>query len=166
MFLGIEIGGTKLQLGVGRGDGGDLLALERRDVDPVRGAAGILEQIESTAAGLMQKHVVSRIGVGFGGYGPFVSPLPFSKPDAGWPIVNNETIELLAETGVVGLTAFVVFLAAVFWSARGRKDAVTVACVAALLGMLAQYQTFSTLYIMHVWFTVGLLLTSSKPGRA
>lgn len=67
MFLGIEIGGTKLQLGVGRGDGDELIALERRDVDPARGAAGILEQIESTAAGLMQKHVVSRIGVGFGG---------------------------------------------------------------------------------------------------
>jgi glucokinase len=67
MFLGIEIGGTKLQLGVGRGDGGKLLALERRDVDPSRGAAGILEQIESTAAGLLQKHHVSRIGIGFGG---------------------------------------------------------------------------------------------------
>jgi glucokinase len=67
MFLGVEIGGTKLQLGVGRADGGELVALERRDVNPARGAAGILEQIESAAAGLMQKHVVSRIGVGFGG---------------------------------------------------------------------------------------------------
>ncbi|MEQ8790205.1 MAG: ROK family protein [Pirellulaceae bacterium] len=67
MFLGIEIGGTKLQLGVGAGDGKPLVALERRDIDPQRGAAGILEQIETVGAGLLQKHHVSRIGVGFGG---------------------------------------------------------------------------------------------------
>lgn len=67
MFLGIEIGGTKLQLGVGGGDGGELVALERRDIEPQRGAAGILQQIETVGAGLLQKHHVSRIGVGFGG---------------------------------------------------------------------------------------------------
>ena len=33
MLLGIEIGGTKLQLGVGHGDGTELIALDRRAVD-------------------------------------------------------------------------------------------------------------------------------------
>ena len=45
-LLGIEIGGTKLQLGIGPGDG-TLRALERLQVDPHRGAAGILDQIKS-----------------------------------------------------------------------------------------------------------------------
>jgi len=67
MFLGIEIGGTKLQLGVGRGDGGELAALLRHDVDPARGAAGILEEIERSATALIQKHAIERIGFGFGG---------------------------------------------------------------------------------------------------
>jgi glucokinase len=67
MFLGIEIGGTKLQLGVGRGDGAPLVALERRDVVPARGAAGILRQIEAAAAPLIQRHGVRAIGCGFGG---------------------------------------------------------------------------------------------------
>ena len=67
LFLGIEIGGTKLQLGVGRGDGGQFLAFQRCDVDPRRGASGILEQIERTGASLLQKHRVERIGIGFGG---------------------------------------------------------------------------------------------------
>src|SRR5207244_3015081 len=67
MYLGIEIGGTKLQLGVGNGDGSELAALVRHDVDARRGAAGILEQIEAAAAGLMQKHEIARIGIGFGG---------------------------------------------------------------------------------------------------
>jgi len=43
--LGIEIGGTKLQLGIGQGRG-DLVARERLRVDPSRGAAGILNQIQ------------------------------------------------------------------------------------------------------------------------
>jgi len=48
MFLGIEIGGTKLQLGVGDGRG-ELAGVARCDVDPGRGAGGILEQIEREA---------------------------------------------------------------------------------------------------------------------
>jgi len=67
VYLGIEIGGTKLQLGVGTGDGSDLAALERLDVDPRRGAAGILEQIERTAGELTQRFGVRSIGIGFGG---------------------------------------------------------------------------------------------------
>src|SRR5262245_42873489 len=67
MFLGIEIGGTKLQLGVGDGSGSELAAHVRHDVDIRRGAAGIVEQIESSVVGLLQKHTIERIGIGFGG---------------------------------------------------------------------------------------------------
>ncbi len=67
LFLGIEIGGTKLQLGVGTGDGAPLVALERRNVDAARGAAGILEQIDTVGAALLARYPVRRIGVGFGG---------------------------------------------------------------------------------------------------
>src|SRR5690348_4658959 len=67
MYLGIEIGGTKLQLGVGDASGGELVELVREDVDGSRGAAGILEQIDRSAAALVQKYPVERIGVGFGG---------------------------------------------------------------------------------------------------
>src|SRR4051812_47744844 len=67
MFLGIEIGGTKLQLGVGDGTSAELAELARHDVDPRRGAAGILEQIERSASVLLRKHPIERIGFGFGG---------------------------------------------------------------------------------------------------
>jgi predicted NBD/HSP70 family sugar kinase len=40
MFLGIEIGGTKLQLGLGRGDG-QLLALWRGAVDAAAGGLAV-----------------------------------------------------------------------------------------------------------------------------
>jgi glucokinase len=80
LFLGIEIGGTKLQLALGRGDG-ELVALDaedgasrvlRRTVHASDGAAGIRAQIESAIPELLQCANVSReavrgIGIGFGG---------------------------------------------------------------------------------------------------
>ena len=71
MFLGIEIGGTKLQLGLGRGDG-ELLALWRGPVDAAAGGEGIRKQIVAAIPELLAKAVVDRgqlrgVGVGFGG---------------------------------------------------------------------------------------------------
>ena len=40
MYLSVEIDGMKFQLGVGRGDGSELLALERREVVIAKGAMG------------------------------------------------------------------------------------------------------------------------------
>jgi glucokinase len=67
MFLGIEIGGTKLQLGVGAGDGSDFLEFRRLDVEIGGGAAAILDNIDRAAGELIAKHSVTRIGFGFGG---------------------------------------------------------------------------------------------------
>jgi glucokinase len=71
LAVGIEIGGTKLQAGVGLRDG-KLLALARRTVDPSQGGAGIREQLPSliedvvAKAGCSPKDLVG-LGVGFGG---------------------------------------------------------------------------------------------------
>lgn len=67
MYLGIEIGGTKLQLGVGHGDGAEFVAFERRDIDRAQGARGILNQIRETGRELIAAHDVQRVGFGFGG---------------------------------------------------------------------------------------------------
>jgi glucokinase len=71
MFLGIEIGGTKLQLGLGRGDG-VLAALWRGSVDQSAGGAGIRRRIVAAVPELLAQAGVSRgdlrgVGVGFGG---------------------------------------------------------------------------------------------------
>jgi glucokinase len=71
LAVGIEIGGTKLQAGVGLRDG-KLLALVRRAVDPSKGGSGIREQIPSlieeaiSKAGCSPKDLTG-LGVGFGG---------------------------------------------------------------------------------------------------
>jgi glucokinase len=71
MYLGIEIGGTKLQLGFGTGDG--LLAAHTRDaVDVNAGADGIRQQILAAVPELLRQAGLDRaairgVGIGFGG---------------------------------------------------------------------------------------------------
>lgn len=67
MLLGIEIGGTKLQLGVGSGHGPPLVELVRLEVRPERGAEGIRQQIAEHAGRLLAKHAIQAVGIGFGG---------------------------------------------------------------------------------------------------
>jgi glucokinase len=64
VFLGVEIGGTKLQLGVCDRHG-RLKRLVRERVDRRQGAAGIRQQIERLTPPLLTG--VRAIGVGFGG---------------------------------------------------------------------------------------------------
>jgi len=71
VYLGIEIGGTKLQLGLGRGDG-HLLALERRKIEPALGAPAILAQLQDGYRALLEsaglnREAVRAAGIGFGG---------------------------------------------------------------------------------------------------
>jgi glucokinase len=71
MYLGIEIGGTKLQLGVGDGDG-VLHALVRDTVVPSDGADGIRRQISQAIPDLLASAKRGRdelrgVGIGFGG---------------------------------------------------------------------------------------------------
>lgn len=67
MFLGIEIGGTKLQLGVSDASRADLIRLERTDVKREAGAQGILDQIRRIGLVLCEQYPIRHIGIGFGG---------------------------------------------------------------------------------------------------
>src|SRR4051812_2706071 len=71
MYLGIEIGGTKLQLGVGPGDG-TIRHLWRGSVDPAAGGPGILARIEAAIPVLLKLSGLAptdlrAAGIGFGG---------------------------------------------------------------------------------------------------
>lgn len=64
MILGIEIGGTKLQVVTGDASG-RIVKRYRHRIDPARGAAGILAQLTDTFGQLPERP--QAIGVGFGG---------------------------------------------------------------------------------------------------
>lgn len=65
-FLGIEIGGTKLQVVVGDGHG-RISDRRRLAVDRSAGRVGIRQQIAATLPELISAHHPSAVGVGFGG---------------------------------------------------------------------------------------------------
>jgi glucokinase len=65
-YLGIEIGGTKLQLVLGD-ESGRIFERRKLAVDPKRGGAGIREQIQGALPELLQPVKLAAVGVGFGG---------------------------------------------------------------------------------------------------
>ena len=67
MILVIEIGGTKLQLGVFDPSRSVLVHCERLKVCRTEGAQGILNQIESALPSVLKGLDVERCGIGFGG---------------------------------------------------------------------------------------------------
>ncbi|MDW8310389.1 MAG: ROK family protein [Verrucomicrobiales bacterium] len=66
MILGIEIGGTKLQLVLGEASG-RIRQRRRLPVDVARGAEGIRAAIERELPQLLRGRRISAVGVGFGG---------------------------------------------------------------------------------------------------
>ena len=106
------------------------------------------------------------IGQGPGSFGTFVSAHPYIIPPDGWAIVNNETLEILAETGILGLLAmFIIIIIIIFRSLKAIQmakepyyKALLIGLLAAFCGILVQYQTFSILYITHIWFLIGLII--------
>jgi len=83
-LLGIEIGGTKLQLVAGD-ESGAILEWQRFKVDPAKGAAGIRAQMESALATLLAQWRPVAIGVGFGGpVNPLTGRIACSHHVEGW----------------------------------------------------------------------------------
>lgn len=87
-------------------------------------------------------------------------------------IVNNEPLELLAEAGIIGFVLFVLFIGwtylivATNYVRDKYVNSNLIYWVPALLVYLValsiQYQTFSTLYVTHVWVVIGLLMAFEK----
>lgn len=65
-YLGIEIGGTKLQLVVGTAEG-KILSRVRAEIDVGAGGEGIRCQMAETLPELIREHRPKAVGVGFGG---------------------------------------------------------------------------------------------------
>lgn len=117
------------------------------------------------------------LGVGLGNFGPYIAQYPTETPGSGWQIVNNEYLELLAETGTIGLGLWLFFVCLIFYRSfvayrQSKNDylqAVLVGLTAALVAILVQYNFFSTLYIIHIWVLLGLIIGVQnlilKPGR-
>lgn len=100
------------------------------------------------------------LGVGPGNFGPQAA-IELNDSSLKSIIVNNEPLEILAESGIVG---FIIILIFVLMLSRGlilniihdHNRVLSIALLSMLLGFGLQYQTISTLYIMHIWFIIAL----------
>jgi len=150
------------------GTGGELFTLDKfqEHVTNAFYGASYDERIETfdQAFAVWREHPM--IGISVGGFGPYVSQHPYYIPNDGWKIVNNEFIEILAENGIIGLLLFVGILfilivrsiKAIMVARDNYLHAIMVALLGVCFGVIVQYQTFSTLYIMHIWFLVGSMV--------
>lgn len=126
------------------------------------------ETTSKKALSVFYKHPI--LGIGLGNFGPYYDNYPSLPPKNGWQIVNNEYLEILAETGIFGLVAFLLFLTALFvrsWQAYQKTNnqflsAFILGASAALFGILVQYYFFSTLYIIYIWSLMGLLVAAQE----
>jgi len=103
LFLGIEIGGTKLQIGIGTGDASPLAGLWRETVEPKLGAEQIRRQIVRGTNELIVRTGIAReqipgAGIGFGGPVDAKSGITITSHQVpGWdsfPIVDWASREL------------------------------------------------------------------------
>ena len=121
------------------------------------------ERLETYEAAINAFYVSPYLGFGPGNFGPYMVDMKVGTPDNGWGIVNNEPLEMLAEVGIIGFLFFM--LAMIIWALRNlaaqlrTRDSLMrsllIGSLASFAGIALQYMTFSTLYIMHVWFMVG-----------
>jgi glucokinase len=127
MFLGIEIGGTKLQLGVGTGNGSPFAGFRRLDVDPTGGAEGIRRQIEEAGRELLSQFPVRGAAYGFGGpINGSAGIVTTSHQVAGWdnfPLVDW-TVEKLGVPTFLGNDCDMAALAEARFGAGREKSSV------------------------------------------
>lgn len=84
------------------------------------------------------------------------------------PSVSNQPLELLVETGIVGLLSFIGFIIyALAFACKKLKQIPlnqkpwALALIITTLLISLQYFTFSTLFLTHVWVVLGLLAALS-----
>ena len=125
----------------------------------------VLERAEASGRAIEAYRTSPLFGIGPGNYGAFFTGYNYSADVEIWPIANNEYLELLAETGICGLVLFILFFITLIFEAtiaiRRTRDHfirfLLIALVLSSLGTAVQCATFSTLYIMNIWFMLGLL---------
>ena len=108
-------------------------------------------------------------GVGLGQFGPYFAHFPFDTPDTGWQTANNETLEILAENGILGFLPILLFylylifrqIVGLLKSKTALAKKLNLGFLIALLGIGVQWQFFSTLYIIYIFAFFALALSYS-----
>ncbi len=106
------------------------------------------------------------LGIGPGGYGRYYyDKNNGNDPNQGTQTVNNEYLEILAENGILGTLAIVIFwLSLLIYGIRKyikESDAffktMILGLIAGSIAIFVQYNFFSSLYVIYIWVLWALL---------
>lgn len=163
------IAGTAVFIQQGRADAMDqfLEHITIGDLDEGESTQGRLSAFD-VAAQAWQDH--PWLGIGLGNFGAYVKDYPDPRELEGYDIVNNEYLEVLAETGLFGFASLAILLFIVLSRSaiayKATKDPLIRAALAgttsALIGLMVQYNFFSTLFIVYVWVLLGLVIAAQN----
>lgn len=119
-------------------------------------------------------HARPLLGYGIGSFGTYakLKDPKFYPASGNSPTVNDEYLEVLAETGILGAVALFGFVLTLAWrvyeawrrSLSQAHRTWLAALIAAAVAYAIQYYAFSTLYIPHIWVVAGLLLAVTAPA--
>lgn len=99
----------------------------------------------------------SLFGVGIGGFGASLTP---SNPGK---VVNNYYIELLVETGIVGILLFIAFISLLVWRLALLRQWLFLALIAALFTQMSFFSGNAN--IIHVWVIIGVAIGVTLLGK-
>ncbi|HKK72625.1 MAG TPA: O-antigen ligase family protein [Candidatus Krumholzibacteria bacterium] len=115
---------------------------------------------------LFREHPIH--GVGFGGFGFWYferAPEGGGAAHFGWPVTNSLPLQLLAETGLIGLVLWLGCLGPALRRlvpVGSRPSAAAVVAACAIAGVLVQLLTFSQWDLPHLWMLFGAGVASGS----
>lgn len=165
IVLGLVFWGVSFALSKGKYSAKDAFLKQATLQDSKKGSESIQGRLLAFEKAFDAFKANPVLGIGIGNYGPYVKNYPAVAPITGWDIVNNQYLELAAETGIVGIIAFgliiLVLIMRTFLALKYAEDpflkTTLIGLFAAFIGVMVQYNFFSTLYIIQIWVLIGLM---------
>ncbi len=136
--------------------------LRDQEVSPANFAVLERQAFWQAAFGMFESDIWT--GVGFGNYDAAYPDHFVGRWEKSLGHAHNYYINLLAETGIIGLLAYLIFWSAIFWQILRKLPELSLSQRGLALGLiglwaaLAAHHLVDNLYVNHNWFILGLFL--------
>ena len=132
-------------------------------VNDIRSGESVVDR-KYTMSVALEESLLHPFGIGVGAFGA-LSEFSGDIANQGYQTVNNLYLEILVETGFLGLILFLIFLLhyALNLSSDFKKDVLwKTICLSLFLAIFIQYLFFSTIYIIYIWAVLAILSPKTK----